>query len=516
VTDPSASAGPGVPLSLRGMVKYYGLFRALGGVNFDARSGEVHALLGENGAGKTTLMNVVGGIIPADSGEMTVNGEQVAFSSPRDAFDRGIGIVHQHFRLIEKFSVAENVHVGWQATTLFVSRARLERDTAELAERFTLDVDPAAQIWQLSAGERQRVAILRALARGAEILILDEPTATLTPSETAELFAAIDRIRVAGRTVVFISHKLNEVLEIADRITVLRRGLNVASGMAAADCDRDMLARLMIGGGVEEVRVEAGPAAAARPVALSLDGICADDDFGRRALHDVTLKLRKGEIVGVAGVSGNGQRELAEVIVGLRQATAGRICVEDRDLTGAAPIEAVRAGIGYIPEHLGTGLALAASVEVNAAVKASHDRPLRRGPWLTRGGVRAFAAGLLGDAGLSGIASTRPASTLSGGEAQRLIAHREMFAARAGMVAVHPTRGLDVAAAAGVHKLLVGAREQGIAVLMISEDLDEVLQLSDRVVVLYEGHIMGSFARSEVNRDTVGALMGGADRETVR
>jgi simple sugar transport system ATP-binding protein len=505
-----------VSLGLTGVVKHFGAFRALGGVDFETRPGEVHALLGENGAGKTTLMNVVGGIIPADSGEITVGGERVTFSSPRDAFDRGIGIVHQHFRLIDKFSVAENVHVGWQKTSMIVSAARLERDTAALAKSFGLAVDPAARMWQLSSGERQRVAILRALSRGAEILILDEPTATLTPSESEQLFEAIDRIRAAGRTVIFISHKLNEVIEIADRITVLRRGRNVASGMAKDDCDRDMLARLMVGRGVEEVRVNGSCPGSSPAVAMSLDAVCADDDFGRRALHDVTLELRKGEIVGVAGVSGNGQRELAEVIVGLRPATAGRIEVDGTDLTGAAPIEAVRAGVGYIPEELGHGLALEASVEVNAAVKASHERPLRRGPWLMRGGVRAFSAGLLDRAGLSNVASTRPASTLSGGEAQRLIAHREMHAARAGLVAVHPTRGLDVAAAAGVHKLLVEARAQGIAVLMISEDLDEVLQLSDRVVVLYEGRVMGSFARAEVSRDRVGALMGGADGEEPR
>ncbi|MEA2333045.1 MAG: ral nucleoside transport system ATP-binding protein [Thermoleophilaceae bacterium] len=505
-----ALAEPGLTLGLRQIVKYYGLFPALGGVDFEAASGEVHALLGENGAGKTTLMNVVGGIIPADSGDMTVRGEPVTFHSPRDAFNRGIGIVHQHFRLIEKFTVAENVHVGWEATPLFVSDTGLERATAELAAKFALEVDPAAQIWQLSTGERQRVAILRALARGAEILILDEPTATLSPSETAELFAAIDRIRAAGHTVIFISHKLNEVLEIADRITVLRGGRNVASGLAKSGCDKDMLARLMVGGGVEEVRPSDGAVRGAQPVALTLEGVCADDDFGRRALHDVSLELCKGEIVGVAGVSGNGQRELAEVIVGLRRATAGSIRVEDRDLTGAPPIEAVRAGVGYIPEDLGSGLALEASVETNAAIKASHDRPLRRGPWLTRRALRAFSADLLGKAGLSRIATARPASTLSGGQAQRLVAHREMLAARVGLVAVHPTRGLDVAAAAGVHELLLKARADGIAVLMISEDLDEVLQLTDRIVVLYEGRIMGSFSRADVSRDTIGALMGGA------
>ncbi|MEA2400172.1 MAG: ral nucleoside transport system ATP-binding protein [Thermoleophilaceae bacterium] len=496
-------------LGLSQIVKYFGQFRALGGVDFEAAGGEVHALLGENGAGKTTLMNVVGGIIPADSGEMTIKGEPVTFRSPRDAFERGIGIVHQHFRLIEKFTVAENLHVGWQATPKFVSDGRLAEATSELAAKFALEVDPNARIWQLSAGERQRVAILRALARGAEILILDEPTATLSPSETADLFAAIDRIRWAGHTVIFISHKLNEVLEIADRITVLRGGLNVASGLLKPSCDREMLARLMVGGGVEQVRLS-GPAAGERSVAVTLAGVCADDDFGRQALHDVDLELCKGEIVGVAGVSGNGQRELAEVIVGLRAATTGQVRVDGRDLTGAAPIEAVRAGLGYIPEDLGNGLALAATVETNAAIKASHDRPLRRGPWLTRGGVRAFATELLDKAGLADVASSRATSTLSGGQAQRLVAHREMLAARVGLVAVHPSRGLDVAAAAGVHELLLKARAEGIAVLVISEDLDEVLQLSDRVVVLYEGRVTGRFTRAEVNRDTIGALMGGA------
>jgi ABC-type uncharacterized transport system ATPase subunit len=507
------AAGEGPALVLRQVVKDFGGFRALHGVDFEAARGEVHALLGENGAGKTTLMNVLGGIVPADSGEVEICGERVTLHSPRDAFDRGVGIVHQHFRLIDKLTVAESVHLGWEATPLLVSDAALRRRTAALAEQFGIDVDPSARIWQLSTGERQRVAILRALARGAEILILDEPTATLAPDETAELLAAIDRIRTAGHTVVFISHKLNEVLEIADRITVLRGGRCVAAGLAKADCDMDALARLMVGHGVEAVRRRDRTTPSGTPV-LELRGVCADDDFGRRSLHSVDLAVGAGEIVGVAGVSGNGQRELAEAIARLRAVTAGSIEVDGHDVTDAAPVDAIRAGVGYIPEDLGIGLALSLPVEVNAAMKASHEQPLRRGVWLRRGGVRAFAADLLAGAAL-GAAPARDATTLSGGQAQRLIAHRELRAARRALVAVHPTRGLDVAAAGRVQELLLDARAAGTAVLLVSEDLDEVLALSDRVVVLYEGRVMGTFDHAAASRDQVGALMGGAVAQAV-
>jgi ABC-type uncharacterized transport system ATPase subunit len=503
-------------LSLRGIVKSFGDFPALAGVDFEVARGEVHALLGENGAGKTTLMNVVGGIIAADSGELAVDGEPVTLHSPRDAFDRGIGIVHQHFRLIEKLTVAESIHLGWDATPLRVSHGLLRRRTAALAEQFALDVEPSAQIWQLATGERQRVAILRALARGARTLILDEPTATLSPVETAELLAAIHRIRAAGHTVVFISHKLVEVLEIADRITVLRGGKTVAAALPKAECDEDLLARLMIGHGVEQVRRGARSRAAGGHAVVTLHGVCADDDFGRPALHDVDLAVNRGEIVGVAGVAGNGQRELAEVILRLRPATAGTLRVEDRDLTAEPPLEAVRMGVGYIPEDLGIGLALAAPVEANAAMKASHDAPLRRGPWLRRRGVRALAADLLREAGLTDVVPTREAGTLSGGQAQRLIAHRELLAARSALVAVHPTRGLDVGAAGRVHELLLKARSDGIAVLLVSEDLDEIMHLSDRVVVLYEGRVMGTFDHAEASRDEIGALMGGGARAGAR
>lgn len=492
---------------MAGFVKRFGGVVALDGANLQLSPGEVHALLGENGAGKTTLMNIAVGILSADAGRMIVGGEPVQIDSPREAFRLGLGMVHQQFRLVRNFSVAENVHLGWERTPGLVSRRTLERRTAELSERYGLAVKPTARIWQLSLGEMQRVAILRALVRGAKILILDEPTSVLTPQESATLFQIIRSMVADGRTVVFISHKLDEVMEIADRVTVLRAGQNVAT-LPKVECSPAVLARLMVGR--ELHKSGSGDSVVSGAPVLVATGIEAADERGLRILQGVGLSVRAGEILGVAGVSGNGQSGLAEVVTGMRRPDDGRIEIAGHDLTGAGAREYTRAGVGHIPEDLRVGLAFDESVEMNSAMKAIDEPPIARGPFIRYSQVRSFAEQVLDAAGLPLVDATRHASTLSGGQAQRLVVQRELRAGRRVLVAVHPTRGMDVSATLALRDELLRARAEGVAVLLISEDLDEVLDLSDRIVVMYEGQIVGEQDRSEFDRERIGLLMGGA------
>jgi simple sugar transport system ATP-binding protein len=496
----------GAALGLRGVVKRFGDLVALDGVDFEVREGEVHALLGENGAGKTTLMNVAAGVLAADAGAIFVNGSETSFRSPRDALAQGIGIVHQQFRLVSAFTVAENVHLGWDKTPRLISDDELAARTVELGERFAVAVEPTARIFQLSIGQRQKVAILRVLSRGARTVILDEPTAVLTPLEVSGLFTTIRTMVADGHSVVFISHKLDEVLAVADRITVLRGGRHVAT-LEAAACTPAMLAKLMVGHelgrGTGVVREAAGDEL------LAGRGLCAVDDRGLPALRDVSISVRAGEVVGVAGVSGNGQRELAEVLTGLRKATSGSVHVEGRDLTGAGPDRFIAAGVGHIPEDLTTGIAVGESVRTNAIMKRLDRPPVRFGPFVRHGRIRQVAMQLVESAKIGKINTSRSAGTLSGGQTQRLLVHRELGTAEKVLVAAYPARGLDVLATEHVHQLLLAARTSGCGVLLISEDLDEILKLSDRTVVLYEGRTVGEFARGRAGPERIGVLMGG-------
>lgn len=501
-----AGAAQAPALEVSGIVKRFGSMAALDDVSLTVNAGEVHALLGENGAGKTTLMNVASGILRADRGTIRIAGE-VAVSSPRDAAHRGLGMVHQSFRLVESFTVAENIHLGWEDAPAICSSTTLERRTAELAGRFGMPVDPGAPVWQLSVGEKQRVAILRALARGARTLVLDEPTSVLTPHETELLFVNLRAMVAQGRTVVFISHKLREVLEIADRISVLRAGRHVAT-IARSEADVRSLVELMVGreiaAGSVLRRGEAG-----RPILVAA-ALAADGDRGLPALNGADLEVASREVVGVASVSGNGAWELAEVLTGMRPLTGGTLAVDGRELMGRPTRDFLRSGIGHIPESHAVGLALGETVEVNAAMKAINDAPIRRGPFVDRSAIRSLAAELLAKAKLQDrIGPERRAVTLSGGQAQRLIVQRELRAARSLLVAAYPTRGLDVAATDAVQRALIGARDAGVAVLLISEDLDELFRVSDRIVVMYEGRIAGRFARDAFDRERIGYLMTG-------
>jgi general nucleoside transport system ATP-binding protein len=472
----------------------------------------VHALLGENGAGKTTLSNILTGLYRPDDGEIRLFGEPVEFHSPRDALDAGVAMVHQHFRLVSPFTVAENVVLGDHRdvgrTFLLKSRA-IERRVSELSKRYGLAVEPRARIWQLSLGEQQRVEILKALYKEARILILDEPTAVLTPQEANALFETIQAMAEDGRTVVFISHKLHEVKAVADRVTILRRGRSVAT-VPAAEVTPRSLAALMVGREIEVVHTK-GVRGVGEP-RLELNGVCADGDRGVRAVNDVTLTVRGGEIVAVAGVAGNGQRELAETIAGMRRRTAGAIAVRGRRLKGGDAREAIAAGIAYIPEdRLGTGLAPGLSIASNVVLKSYRKPPASRGPLLLVRKIRELAQSLMERYDVRASGPEVPARQLSGGNLQKVVLAREFSGAPAVLVAASPTRGLDVAGIEVVHSYLRDAAERGVGVLLLSEDLDEIRTLADRIAVMYEGAIVGERHAESATVEELGLLMAGGE-----
>lgn len=507
----SARSAPG-----RNVVELIGITKAFPGlianeaIDLDLRAGEVHALLGENGAGKSTLMNILTGIYQPDEGEIILNGAKVRFTSPMQAIAAGIGMVHQHFKLIKAFTVAENIHLGWDETPRRVSAAELERRTIALAKRFGLEVRPGARVEDLSAGEQQRVEILRVLSRGARVLILDEPTAVLTPAEATALVRAVREFTATGYAVIFISHKLDEVLEIADRITVLRAGRKVAT-LPAAECTHARLAKLMV---EREIVLPRGrDEDAARPpgpVVLELRGASALNEQGVLGLKEVDLAVRAGEIVGIAGVAGNGQRELTEVLTGTRLVTAGEVWVRGSKMNGATPAEFLQAGIGHVPEdRLRTGLAPSMAVADNAVLREYRKPPIARGPLFIPAAARGLARRIVNDAQVIVPNMRAPVRNLSGGNQQRLIARREMRVADTALVAAYPTRGLDVGAIDSMLHYLIELRDRGVGVLLVSEELEELLTIVDRVAVMFQGRIMGIFAARQAEAEQIGLLMGG-------
>jgi ABC-type uncharacterized transport system ATPase subunit len=472
----------------------------------------VHALLGENGAGKTTLSNILTGLYRPDEGEIVLFGEPVEFNSPRDALDAGIAMVHQHFRLVSPFTVAENVVLGDHrdiGRTFVLHPRAIERRVAELSRRYGLAVDPRARIWQLSLGEQQRVEILKALYKDARILILDEPTAVLTPQEADALFETIRAMADDGRTVIFISHKLHEVKAVADRVTVLRRGRSIAT-VPTGDATPRSLAGLMVGREIElgrqDGRREIGEAC------IELEGVSADGDRGVAAVREVTLGVARGEIVAIAGVAGNGQRELAETIAGMRAPTSGTIRVAGRTLPGGDPREAIGAGIAYVPEdRLGTGVAPGLSIANNVVLKSYRRPPASRGPFLLTRKIRDLAQHMIERYDVRTSGPDIPAWQLSGGNLQKIVLAREFSGQPIVLVAASPTRGLDVAGIETVHAYLRDAAAHGVGVLLISEDLDEILTLADRVIVMYEGAVVGERDASTATVEELGLLMAGGE-----
>jgi ABC-type uncharacterized transport system ATPase subunit len=496
-----------------GVVKSFPGVLANDHVDFDLRTGEIHALLGENGAGKSTLMNVLAGLYRPDEGEIRIDGSPVAFRSPRDAIAAGIGMVHQHFTLVPSQTVTENILLGLDRPRFLLDARRSDEEIRTLATQFGLRVDPRAKIWQLGVGEQQRVEILKMLYRGARMLIMDEPTAVLAPQEVEDLFRTLRAMTAAGRSVVFISHKLGEVLAIADRITVMRRGRVTAAGIPTAGVTRAELARRMVGRDVLDLyeRTDSEPGA----VLLSVRDLSADNDRGLPALRGVSLDIRAGEVVGIAAVAGNGQAELAEVITGLRPCR-GSVTVGGREIGNESPRDAIGLGVGHVPEdRTGVGSAPNLSVADNLIMKRFREPPVARG-WLVDEAVaRSLAESLKDEYRIAVPSIDTEARLLSGGNLQRLILAREIETKPRVLVAVQPTRGLDVGAIETVHRLLLELRSQGAAILLISEELDEILGLADRVEVMYEGRLVGSFDARTADVHEVGLLMTGGEHEDV-
>jgi len=509
VTSVEGAGGSGSPplIVLERITKRFPGVVANDEVDLELRAGEVHALIGENGAGKSTLMRVLYGMYPADGGRIFVRGEEARIGSPRDAIALGIGMVHQHFVLVDPFTVTENIILGEEGGALLDVDASRQR-VAELAESYAFRVDPRAVVEDLSVGEEQRVEILKALYRGAEILILDEPTAVLTPNETKDLFGNLRKLREAGRTIVFISHKLDEVLEIADRITVLRRG-RVVGETPPADTSKAKLAEMMVGRPVlfrlDKPQVEIG-----EPV-LRVDGLT-----GEGKLNGIDLEVRAGEILGVAGVEGNGQRELAETIFGLRRPSSGTIQLEGSSITGRSVGDIRNAGVGYIPEDRHEqGLVLNMTLWENAVLGRQDDEEFSSGLGvLFIKKVKALAVRLVQLFDIRTRSVDVNASTLSGGNQQKLILARELETDPRLMIAAQPTRGLDVGAIEFVWTQILDQKAAGRAILLISAELDEIYALSDRIVTLYEGRITGEFA-PDAAPEEIGVGMLGGTKEPV-
>ena len=498
-------------VAVRGITKRFPGVVANDGVDFEAAPGEVHALLGENGAGKSTLSNILTGLYRPDEGQVFLYGRQMHFHAPRDALDAGIGMVHQHFRLVEPFTVAENVVLGdhrGEGRTFRVHPRATERRVAEIGERYGLHVDPKARIWQLSVGEQQRVEILKALYRDARILILDEPTAVLTPQEAEVLFETLREMAASGRTVIFISHKLHEVKAVADRVTVLRGGRSIAT-VAAADATPRSLAALMVGRDLGAGERDATPREPG-DVVLAVENVAVQGDRGGLALKALSLNVRAGEIVAVAGVAGNGQRELAETIAGTRTPGTGHVRVGGRVLRAGDPRQAIAAGVAYVPEdRLGTALAPSLSIASNLALKSYRGPPASRGPLLRLHAIRDHAVELINRYRIAASGPDAQARQLSGGNLQKVVLAREFSGRPRLLIAAAPTRGLDVGAIQTMHAYLRDAAADGVGVLLISEDLDEILALSDRVVVMYEGAIFGEFESAHADVEEIGLLMAG-------
>jgi simple sugar transport system ATP-binding protein len=509
--DQATAGAPAPAVTLRSVTKRFPGVVANDAVDFTALRGEVHALLGENGAGKSTLSNIITGLYRPDEGEIAIDGVPAVFRTPREALEAGIFMVHQHFRLVPVFTVAENVVLGDRhgvGSTTVLDRDAIIARVSELSERYGLGVDPRARVWQLSVGEQQRVEILKALYRDARILILDEPTAVLTPQEADALFVTLRTMASEGRTVIFISHKLHEVIAVSDRVTVLRGGRSVATVATEGSTARS-LAALMVGREVEMVRADRPPIA--DDVVLRVEGVSALGDRGQQALRDVTFTIRAGEILAIAGVAGNGQRELAEAITGIRARTSGTVIAAGQTLASGDSRGAISAGVAHVPEdRLHTGVASSLPISANVVLKSYRTPGPSRGPFLQLGWIRRAATELIARFDVKAPGHATPARLLSGGNLQKVVLGREFAGAPKVLVAASPTRGLDVGAIEAVHGHLREAAARGMAVLLISEDLEEIRALADRIAVLYEGRIVGIVDGATAQVTELGLMMAGA------
>lgn len=500
---------PQLVVQMRDIWKRFPGLVANAGVDFDLLEGEIHTLLGENGAGKTTLMNILYGLDEPEQGEIFLKGSKVHFKSARDAIANGLGMVHQHFMLVQRFTVAENITLGMASPRepLLEDRKAIHDRLIEISDRYGLQINPAAEIWTLSVGEQQRVEILKALYHGADILILDEPTAVLTPQEVDHLLEILRRLVREKKSIVFITHKLNEVMAVSDRITVLRDGKFVNT-VNASQTNSQELACMMVGREVL-LRLDKKPANPAE-VRMAVEDLCALNDSGCSALCNVNIEVRSGEILGIAGVAGNGQTELEEVIAGLRKCTHGKVKICGKEVQNCHPDQIGKLGLAHIPsDRYKMAMLTDFTVAENLVLQRIADEPFSRKGWIDWNNVRTEAQRLTQEFDVRTPSVNTPAGKLSGGNAQKMVLARELARNPRVLIAAQPTRGLDVSAIEYVHRRLLEFRDAGLAILLISTELYEIFSLSDRIAVMYGGRIMGVLNAAETNQNDVGLLMAG-------
>ncbi|KXT75055.1 putative deoxyribose-specific ABC transporter, ATP-binding protein [Streptococcus sp. DD10] len=495
-------------IEMREITKKFGEFVANDKINLQLRKGEIHALLGENGAGKSTLMNMLAGLLEPTSGEILVNGQSVKLDSPSKAASLGIGMVHQHFMLVEAFTVAENIILGSELTKNGVlDIARATKEINELSERYGLAIDPTAKVDDISVGAQQRVEILKTLYRGADILIFDEPTAVLTPSEIEELIAIMKNLVNEGKSIILITHKLDEIRAVADRVTVIRRGKSIETVEIAGATNAD-LAEMMVGRSVsfKTEKQDAQP----KEVVLSIKDLVVLENRGVPAVKNFSLDVRAGEIVGIAGIDGNGQSELIQAITGLRKVQSGSIQLKGKEIVGLHPRQITEMSVGHVPEDRHRdGLVLDMMISENIALQTYYKEPLSKGGILNYSNITSYAKKLMEEFDVRAASEVVPASALSGGNQQKAIIAREIDRNPELLIVSQPTRGLDVGAIEYIHKRLIEERDNGKAVLVVSFELDEILNVSDRIAVIHDGHIQGIVAPETTNKQELGVLMAG-------
>lgn len=497
-------------IEMREITKIFGEFVANDKINLELRKGEIHALLGENGAGKSTLMNMLAGLLEPTSGEIVVNGKSEKLDSPSKAASLGIGMVHQHFMLVEAFTVAENIILGSEVTNKGVlDLKKANADILELSERYGLAVDPTAKVEDISVGAQQRVEILKTLYRGADILIFDEPTAVLTPAEILELMEIMKTLVKEGKSIILITHKLDEIRAVADRVTVIRRGKSIQTVGIEGATNKD-LAEMMVGRSVSFVteKEEAQP----REVVLSISDLVVNENRGVPAVKELSLDVRAGEIVGIAGIDGNGQSELIQAITGLRKVKSGSIKIKGQEVVGLSPRKITEMNVSHVPEDRHRdGLVLEMILSENIALQTYYKEPLSKNGVLNYNQINSYARKLMEEFDVRAANEIVPASALSGGNQQKAIIAREVDRNPDLLIVSQPTRGLDVGAIEYIHKRLIGERDKGKAVLVVSFELDEILNLSDRIAVIHDGKIQGIVKPSETNKQELGILMAGGE-----
>ena len=497
-------------IEMREITKIFGDFVANDKINLELRKGEIHALLGENGAGKSTLMNMLAGLLEPTSGEIVVNGKSEKLDSPSKAASLGIGMVHQHFMLVEAFTVAENIILGSEVTNKGVlDLKKANADILELSERYGLAVDPTAKVEDISVGAQQRVEILKTLYRGADILIFDEPTAVLTPAEILELMDIMKALVKEGKSIILITHKLDEIRAVADRVTVIRRGKSIQTVSIEGATNKD-LAEMMVGRSVSFVteKEEAQP----KEVVLQISDLVVNENRGVPAVKELSLDVRAGEIVGIAGIDGNGQSELIQAITGLRKVKSGSIKIKGQEVVGLSPRKITEMSVSHVPEDRHRdGLVLEMMLSENIALQTYYKEPLSKNGVLNYNQINSYARKLMEEFDVRAANEIVPASALSGGNQQKAIIAREVDRDPDLLIVSQPTRGLDVGAIEYIHKRLIGERDKGKAVLVVSFELDEILNLSDRIAVIHDGKIQGIVKPSETNKQELGILMAGGE-----